>query len=217
MSPRGSDAETRLQHGARIANAKALASPLKLGVGGGETVRLIASGPDAAAALKALREAVESGLGEEQEREAPAEAALAWQPVSGGRALVGVSASPGLAIGRLFQSQATRVVVTDRTAADPASEQRQLEQAVETAREQLDELYTAGAARYGKNEAGIFREALFAAKGIADLFVRVDGETRVGVKIFDPALGQTTDINFPGLSPAPPTSSCCFVVCTASR
>lgn len=45
-------------------------------------------------------------------------------------------------------------------------------------------------------------EALFAHLGIADRFVRVPGETRVGIKILDPASGQTTDVNFPGLSPA---------------
>ena len=54
----------------------------------------------------------------------------------------------------------------------------------------------------GRDNAATF-EALFAAKQIADRFVRTDGETRSGIKIFDPALEQTTDINFPGQSPAP--------------
>jgi len=46
-------------------------------------------------------------------------------------------------------------------------------------------------------------EALFAEKGIDDHFIRIAGETRVGIKVLDPARQQTTDINFPGLSPAP--------------
>lgn len=46
-------------------------------------------------------------------------------------------------------------------------------------------------------------EALFSEKKIEDYFIRTAGETRVGVKIFDPALEQTTDINFPGQPPAP--------------
>jgi phosphotransferase system HPr (HPr) family protein len=150
------DAEIRIQHGARIANAKALASLLKLGVEGGETIRIIASGPDAEAALKALKEAIESGLGETEEKEAPV-ATLLWQPESNVRAIMGVSASPGIAIGRLFQFQATRIVVTDRPSSDAQAEQRQLEQALEAAREQLAELYDAVAARSGKSEAGIFR------------------------------------------------------------
>lgn len=41
-------------------------------------------------------------------------------------------------------------------------------------------------------------EALFADKEIDDQFIRIAGQTRVGIKVVDPALGQTTDINFPG-------------------
>ncbi|ACL25757.1 1-phosphofructokinase [Chloroflexus aggregans] len=46
-------------------------------------------------------------------------------------------------------------------------------------------------------------ERHFAAKRIADRFVRVPGATRIGVKIVDEANQQTTDINLPG-SPPPP-------------
>jgi 1-phosphofructokinase len=52
----------------------------------------------------------------------------------------------------------------------------------------------------GADNAEIF-EATFARRGIADHFVRVPGPTRVGLKIVDGPTGQTTDINFPGLSP----------------
>ena len=45
-------------------------------------------------------------------------------------------------------------------------------------------------------------EAFFAAKGIEDRFVRVAGATRVGIKITDPSLQRTTDVNFPGRTPA---------------
>lgn len=44
-------------------------------------------------------------------------------------------------------------------------------------------------------------EDLFAHKGIGDHFVRIAGQTRVGIKIVDPVQGQTTDINFPGPAP----------------
>lgn len=149
--------EIRIQHGAKIANAKAMASLLKLGVEGGETIRIIASGADATAALEALKEAIESGLGETKEKEAPPRAFSAWQPVSAGRSIIGVSASPGIAIGRLFQFQAARIVVTDHAATDSQAEKLKFEQALETAREQLSELYEAVVVRSGKTEAGIFR------------------------------------------------------------
>ena len=54
----------------------------------------------------------------------------------------------------------------------------------------------------GRENSASF-EALFARKKIEDRFVRIAGRTRVGIKITDPALHQTTDINFPGPPPAP--------------
>lgn len=51
----------------------------------------------------------------------------------------------------------------------------------------------------GSGNAAAF-EALFAAKGIADRFVRLPGETRVNVKIADRAAADTTDLNLPGLT-----------------
>lgn len=52
----------------------------------------------------------------------------------------------------------------------------------------------------GRDNARIF-ETLFRECGLEDRFVRLDGETRIGIKVHDSRLEQTTDINFPGLSP----------------
>lgn len=46
-------------------------------------------------------------------------------------------------------------------------------------------------------------EAFFAERGIADHFVRVPGETRVGVKLADPSAQRTTEVNFSGSTPPP--------------
>jgi 1-phosphofructokinase len=54
----------------------------------------------------------------------------------------------------------------------------------------------------GRENSGDF-EALFAANQIEDCFVRIPGRTRTGIKITDPVRHETTDINFPGLTPAP--------------
>jgi 1-phosphofructokinase len=54
----------------------------------------------------------------------------------------------------------------------------------------------------GRENATVF-ERHFAHKRIADHFVRLQGETRVGIKITDPVRKETTDINFPGVEPLP--------------
>jgi len=52
----------------------------------------------------------------------------------------------------------------------------------------------------GADNDGIFRR-LFEQKKIEDRCVRIAGQTRIGVKVSDDALHQTTDINFPGETP----------------
>ena len=52
----------------------------------------------------------------------------------------------------------------------------------------------------GQDNAALFA-AFFAQRGIEDRCLRLPGATRVGIKIFDPRGGATTDLNFPGLSP----------------
>ncbi len=54
----------------------------------------------------------------------------------------------------------------------------------------------------GRDNDEIFRK-FFTQKDIEDRCVRIAGHTRTGVKIMDEALRQTTDINFPGETPAP--------------
>ncbi len=148
-------AEIFVRFDGKLANGKAMASLLKLGVAGGSTIQLLANGADADAALDALRAAVESGLGDEEEKETVADEAT-WTPVSTGHWIGGVGASPGLAIGRLYHFQASRLVVND-SPKDVATEKAQLKAALETGREQLVEIHDAVKARAGRNEAAIFR------------------------------------------------------------
>jgi 1-phosphofructokinase len=54
----------------------------------------------------------------------------------------------------------------------------------------------------GRENAAIF-EGLLQSKDIADHFVRLPGQTRMGIKITDTARGETTDINYPGIAPSP--------------
>lgn len=52
----------------------------------------------------------------------------------------------------------------------------------------------------GKENQSVFT-GLFRKYGVTDAFVRLPGETRVGIKIIDESSRETTDINFPGLEP----------------
>ena len=54
----------------------------------------------------------------------------------------------------------------------------------------------------GADNAAAF-EAFFADKGIEDRFVRVAGETRIGIKLNEPSAQRTTDVDFPGQEPSP--------------
>ncbi|MCJ2093940.1 1-phosphofructokinase [Methylobacterium sp. J-072] len=60
-------------------------------------------------------------------------------------------------------------------------------------------LPVAAAGILGADNAGPFDQVL-AAKGIADGFIRIPGETRTNLKLLDRRSGDTTDINLPGLA-----------------
>jgi phosphocarrier protein FPr len=156
------DADVRVRHDGRVANGKSLASLLSLGVGSGATVTVLARGPDAGAALAALQEAVASGLGDEDEpATAPAPtvtaaAPPAWAPAGEASAVHGIPASGGIAIGPLWHLKRRRLVV-ERTARDPAAEEKRLRRALESARAELRDLHDEVKARSGAGEAAIFR------------------------------------------------------------
>ena len=94
---KGFAATIRVRHGDRAGDAKSLIALLNLGVGSGATIRVMAAGSDADAALAALRAAIEAGLEDEGEEAPTAGAAtldlpaIAWE----GRSVSGVAASPG--------------------------------------------------------------------------------------------------------------------------
>lgn len=150
-------AEIFVEHDARTGNGKSLAALLKLGVTGGTVIRIHARGEDATAALAALKDAVESGLGED----GPGEAAVpelqhSWHPVAVARTIPGCTASPGLVLGPVHQYTQRRIVV-EAVARDPQHEQRELEHALSAARTNLRHLYDEVRSRSGEPRAAIFR------------------------------------------------------------
>ncbi|MBD2461892.1 phosphoenolpyruvate--protein phosphotransferase [Oscillatoria sp. FACHB-1407] len=147
------ESDIQIRYGNQTANAKSLVSLLKLGVAGGQTVRLMAQGRDEAAALASLQREIEAGLGEEAEETTPI--ALGHSLTFESSAIPGIAASPGLAIAPIFQLKRGKIVF-EATAVDPQAEETRLRQAVETAKVQLQELYDDVKSRSGTGKAAIF-------------------------------------------------------------
>lgn len=167
--------DIRLRRGDDSANAKSIVSVMGLAVGLGEKVTFTAHGPDADEAVAALAQAVRDGLGEDCPplpvgAEAPARRAAdepepepeaAAEPV-GPRSgdwnlLLGVSASPGLGIGRVVQLRRKDIHV-DEVADDHHKEQRKLNSAIDRALLDLSALE-----KRLEDEASADKAAIFAA------------------------------------------------------
>ncbi|MBO9499113.1 MAG: phosphoenolpyruvate--protein phosphotransferase [Novosphingobium sp.] len=94
--------EVELRAGEKRANARSTVALLGLGVTHGQTVTLAATGSDAVAAVDAVAELILSGLGEAQDAAPAVHARVGTGPVT---------ASPGLAIGRVVQLRAQDIDV----------------------------------------------------------------------------------------------------------
>ncbi len=130
----------RLAKGGTEANAKSVVALLGLGAVGGDALRVRATGADAAEAAAALAALLAAGCGD-----APAEVpALAPRAPAGAGDLAGVPASPGFAVGRIFQYRPEPPAVEEE-GRGPALERSRLDAALAEARHALDAI-VAGAA-----------------------------------------------------------------------
>ena len=154
----------KLQLADRQANARSITAIMALEVGHGASVRLLASGPDARAAVDKLVAVLAQGCGDEGCVPAPAPATITVTPESAPpprrksndpNLLLGVSASPGLAVGEVFQVRHVEIPVTEAGAGVDA-ERRQLAAALETARGQLGALRAQLHAKADPAKAAIF-------------------------------------------------------------
>ena len=147
----------------REANARSVVSLMALEVAGGESVTVVARGRDAAAAVDAIAEKLATNLDAVHGAPATGAAAAGGAPSAAppsARAegvLVGVAASPGVAVGQVFRLRQDDVVIEER-GADPAQEQRALDAAIAAAHLQLESLQQRLVA-----EADAARAAIFAA------------------------------------------------------
>jgi phosphocarrier protein FPr len=154
----------KLQLGDKQANAKSITAIMALEVGRGASLRVLASGTDARVAVDKLAAVLAQGCGDEGCTPAPAPASTTVSPAAAPaprrkstdpHLLLGVSASPGLAVGEVFQLRHVEIAVTE-AGAGVDSERRQLAAAIETAKSQLDALRAQLHAKADPAKAAIF-------------------------------------------------------------
>ncbi len=137
----------RLMRGAEEANAKSVVSIMALGTQHGDSLRVKATGADAAEAIRALTALLTQGCGEQHEAPAPsvlpdpvaAPAEPRTAAVSVANALVGVCASPGVAVGPIVQYRQDVIVIAE-TGESPERERSKLDAALLLAHAQIEAL-----------------------------------------------------------------------------
>jgi phosphocarrier protein FPr len=158
-------ADIRLHKGESEANAKSVVALMGLEVGLNDKVVVVASGPDAEAAVEKLAGEIAAGLGDEGTAPAAAPATVATaadtDPPQRPRSedpniLLGVSASPGLAVGNVVQVKREELQVSAESERSPNDERRALDEAVGEARLQLETLQGKLRRRADPGKAAIF-------------------------------------------------------------
>ncbi|HEY0946889.1 MAG TPA: phosphoenolpyruvate--protein phosphotransferase, partial [Opitutaceae bacterium] len=144
------EADVRLLRGADEANAKSVVALMALSTRYGETVQVKACGIDAAQAAETLAEFLTAGCGEKP-GDAPAGAFIGRESRQEARServatldvLAGEPASPGLAVGRIFQYRRIPYEIA-REGGDRREEHRRFSWALEEAGGQLERFATGG-------------------------------------------------------------------------
>ena len=147
-----------------IGNAKSVTAIMKMNIAEQDKVVLIATGPDAQEAIDGIAPHLASGLGDTghvpapapatvvlPERSAPARKRVSDDP----DLLLGVSASPGLAVGRVMQVREQAIEVAP-DADDPMAERQALAEAVEGAKGQIEAIHARLLADADADKAAIF-------------------------------------------------------------
>ena len=151
--------DARLALRDREANARSTVALMALGVQHGDEVELRAAGPDALAALDALAVLLAGGApGRAAARATPARPAAVPGAEADG-AWRGVTASPGLAVGRALQLKRPQIAVPEQGAGQQA-EHAALERARAAVRVTLERRAAAAGGRAGRDIAAAHLELL---------------------------------------------------------
>jgi phosphoenolpyruvate-protein phosphotransferase len=169
-----------LQRGEDQANAKSVVSIMGIEIGQGDKVVVIAEGPDAQEALDLIVPELAAGLGDEGTRPAPAPATTETDPEKAPaprphsddpNRLLGAAASPGLGVGKVFQMRRDEIEVPEVGEGDPRQERRKLEDALERAKSELENLQSELLAQSDPKKAAIFaaHQELLGDPGLLDI------------------------------------------------
>lgn len=140
--------EVKLVRAGQESNAKSVVAIMGLEVQNGDEIRVRAIGPDASGAIKTLTALILSGCGEDVGGVAPKQKPKPMDTIKTTKAqpksddpnvLTGVSASPGLAVGQIFQVKQVDIAVTEKGDA-PEIERRRFDKALKDAHQQLENL-----------------------------------------------------------------------------
>jgi phosphocarrier protein FPr len=161
---KGFPSEIKVQLGERTANARSVTAIMALDAGRGDKVLVVAKGEDAKQAVERLSQLIAEGLGDEGCTPAPAPASTTTakiaQPPPRPRSddpnvLLGVAASPGLAVGNVFQMQRADIPVEEE-GRGIEREKEMLAEAIGKARSQLEALRAQLHAQAQPAKAAIF-------------------------------------------------------------
>jgi multiphosphoryl transfer protein len=126
------------------ANAKSINAVASMGLRRGETIHVWAEGPDASAAIDALKKAAENDFGEAEEATVStatvpgASAERSSKRFDGG--LIGIPASPGYAAGPAIILKLADPEIKQRTIDDPGAEWERLSKALDAVRASTQQL-----------------------------------------------------------------------------
>jgi len=152
-----------LSKGGAQANAKSINQVATLGVRQNDEIVITARGPDAAQALQAIQALADDNFGDRDEQPvegiAPAASPTVASTSTGGE-LLGIAASPGIAIGPAFQYRPRLPEVQTYQAADPDEEWQRLQAALTAAMAEIKQLHQVAIEQVGPDEAAIFEAHL---------------------------------------------------------
>lgn len=150
------DAAIQIAKAGKSANAKSINQVTTLGVKQGNEVVITAVGRDAENALAAIQTLVDDNFGESEKA---VDTPDMVQPVAtaDAGAWTGIAASPGVAIGPVFQYRPRLPQVQTKAVEDVDAEWKRLQTAVDTAGQDIEALYQQALQQVGKEEAAIFQ------------------------------------------------------------